>query len=155
MRVLFNKNIAGWRMTGILAQGARWFFGLSVLPKQNDKDSDTWILKSEYDTIVSELDDLKHIHSYTANKQYIVCAAVRNTVTGQIICSPRHYDLIYHQSLTDVEKYEHWMDADQGFVNQFGKFLTRAEAWKIVLAAGQLRRHSDVDGQELYSENLY
>lgn len=49
----------------------------------------------------------------------------------------------------------------QGFVDQFGVFMDRKEAWEVALAAGQIRfieswnyRHSE-DGYILYSENLY
>lgn len=142
-------------MTGILG-GARWFLGLSILPSPGE-NCDTWVLKSDHDKIVRNLDNLKEVQNlrYTQGQQYIVCAAARNSETGKIVCSPRHYDYICHQSIPDEEKYESWKYADQGFVDQFGKFLTRAEAWKIAVAAGQIRRRCGGDGEELYSENLY
>lgn len=47
---------------------------------------------------------------------------------------------------------------DQGFIDQFGAFMSRTEAWKVAEAAGQIIRRVDgdaVDGGTLYSENLY
>lgn len=91
--------------------------------------------------------------NYVIGQQYIVCAAARNNFTGQIICSPRHYDRTFHQSV--VDRSTAWNVADQGFVDQYGNFLTRAEAHKIAVAAGQIRRRCGGDHEELYSENLY
>jgi len=31
MRILINKNIYGWNMTGLLGADAKWFFGFSRL----------------------------------------------------------------------------------------------------------------------------
>lgn len=47
---------------------------------------------------------------------------------------------------------------DAGFIDQFGNFHTRTEAWKIAEAAGQIFRRcggDTVNGGTLYSENLY
>lgn len=46
----------------------------------------------------------------------------------------------------------------QGFVGNRGQFLTREEAWKVALDAGQIIRRvgdDDRNGGTLYSENLY
>lgn len=49
----------------------------------------------------------------------------------------------------------HFGAAEQGFVDQFGAFLTREEAWAIASAAAQIIH--PLPGREgtLYSENLY
>lgn len=99
--------------------------------------------------------------TYIGGQQYIVCAAASNTYNGAIICSPRHYDSTFHAAVeflreTDTEQAVlGWRTADQGFVDQFGKFLTRAEARRIAVATGQIRRRCGGDHEELYSENLY
>lgn len=237
MKLLLNKTISKWKMTGILSSGARWFFGLSVLTANTD-NQDSWVLKSEYDKVVQELEnermrlvacgvvamadtresavdarnmlpeynsascqdvarkvdellDLReelavlkskstfsiaevnevftpeldplHFEScmYIEGQQYIVCAAARNTYNGAIICSPRHYDSTFYAALelyretADEHSIRGWREADQGFVDQFGKFLTRAEARRIAVATGQIRRRCGGDHEELYSENLY
>ena len=33
MKILFNTNIYGWRMWGLLGKHERWFFGFSKQPK--------------------------------------------------------------------------------------------------------------------------
>jgi hypothetical protein len=43
----------------------------------------------------------------------------------------------------------------QGFIDQFGDFMTREEARKVALDAGQVRRRVGGDSERLFSENLY
>lgn len=100
-------------------------------------------------------------YTYHSGQQYVVCAAARNTYNGAIICSPRHYDSTFHAAIelyretADEKSIEGWRESDEGFVDQFGKFLTRAEARKIAVATNQIRRRCGGDHEELYSENLY
>lgn len=62
----------------------------------------------------------------------------------------------------DAEWYKWDMNREvQGFIDQFGVFMNRNEAWDVALAAGQIRyieswnyRPSE-GGYVLYSENLY
>lgn len=86
------------------------------------------------------------------NKQVVVCAAMRNK-DGDIICSPRHFDEI--ASLQVKSEWVKWRTAEQGFVDQYGTFLTREEAWVIAEANGQIIRRVGGDGEKLFSENLY
>jgi hypothetical protein len=46
-------------------------------------------------------------------------------------------------------------DWEQGFVDQYGNFMTREEAWEIAQAAGQIRRPEGGAPGTLYSEHLY
>ena len=85
----------------------------------------------------------------------VVCAAMRDSVYG-VICSPRHWDSIARVQAALSKK--EWWGAEQGFVDQTGKFLTRNEAFKVADAAGQIIRRvggDSKDGGTLYSENLY
>jgi hypothetical protein len=57
-----------------------------------------------------------------------------------------------------TQRPENWNEEDQGFIDQFGKYYTRTEAWKIAEAMGQIRYRCGGDtanGGTLYSENLY
>jgi hypothetical protein len=54
-------------------------------------------------------------------------------------------------SLLPTENHAGW---DQGFIDQFGDFLTRREAWEIAKDRGQILRDVSTPGT-LYSENLY
>jgi hypothetical protein len=60
---------------------------------------------------------------------------------------------------TDGAKFKHRLDEDQGFVDQFGAYMSREEAWQIAQAAGQIAHPSSCglgpDGWRLYSEGLY
>lgn len=106
--------------------------------------------------------------------QRVVCAAIRiQDVIGlpTIIIGPRHYDAVMHEAIeTHVYCYgshyhydlkERWSQAEQGFIDQWGNFLTRTEAWLIAFTAGQILRFvgnqnpRELMAQELFSENLY
>lgn len=84
---------------------------------------------------------------------YVVCAANKNKESDRIICGARHWDNIMRSQKLETETFRGW---DQGFINQFGEFLTREEAWEIAVKQKQIR-HLCYDGQTgtLYSENLY
>lgn len=76
----------------------------------------------------------------TRPPQRIVCAALRHA-NGSIICGPRHFDQIMHAQAM-ARPTEDWRRADQGFVDQFGGFLTREEAYEIAEKNGQHRHGS-------------
>ena len=103
----------------------------------------------------------------------VVCAAIRSP-RGGIITGPRHFDSTMHRAIdTAVYLADHttgegtvieneWHRAEQGFIDQWGNFLTRREAWAIAAAQGQIIRWvgnqeaGNVEADEdLYSENLY
>ena len=119
------------------------------------------VLGVQQEKVRSDRNDLIRSALYTEGQQYIVCAAARNTYNGAIICSPRHYASTFHAAIelyretADEKSIEGWRESDEGFVDQFGKFLTRAEARKIAVATNQIRRRCGGDHEELYSENLY
>ena len=86
--------------------------------------------------------------------QRVVCAAIRHEF-GAIICGPRHFDSTMHEQISN-STIKGWGLAEQGFVDQFGEFLTRKEALVIAKLAKQIFRNFDDDtGDELYSEHLY
>jgi hypothetical protein len=89
-------------------------------------------------------------------KQRVVCAAARHP-SGHIICSPRHYDHIFHQQvgMLPEEHQREWRSVEQGFVDQRGTFLTREEALAIAITQDQIIRDQDLAIKKLYSENLY
>lgn len=85
----------------------------------------------------------------------VVCAACMD-LHGLIVCSARHYDPLMHEQIEQIQKWavSHG-DHAQGFIDQFGVFMSRTEAWKVAEAAGQIIRRVGGDGVKLYSENLY
>jgi len=89
---------------------------------------------------------------YTVTPHRVVCAANRRQEDGWIICGARHWDKVMRSQITDTDKSGSW---EQGFIDQFGDFLTREEAWVVAAAQNQIRRRCGGDGVRLYSENLY
>lgn len=84
--------------------------------------------------------------------QRIVCAAIRKS--GHIICGARHFDPIMRAAiyLLPDQSATGW---EQGFIDQFGEYLTREQALEIAKHDGQIIRRCGGDEKRLYSENLY
>lgn len=85
----------------------------------------------------------------------IVCAACRLS-DGLIIPGPRHFDATMRNLMRALgrDSQEHYRDADEGFINQYGHFLTREEARVIAERNGQLIDRAS-NGDWLYSEDIY
>ena len=94
---------------------------------------------------------------------YIVCAAMRQD--GFIVAGARHFDTVMRATILALKLGNTlW---EQGFIDQFGKFYTREEAWKVADKNGQIRRGTGFesftnprksgigDDGVLFSENLY
>jgi hypothetical protein len=86
----------------------------------------------------------------------IVCAAIRNR-EGKILCGPRHFDVTMRSAMEDNEG---WVERrsgviEQGFVDQFGHFYNRSDAWAVAEKEGQIIRDKEKCVGTLYSEHLY
>ena len=95
------------------------------------------------------------------SERRVVCAAIRAS-DGMLLLGIRHYSGDMHSQIMarhDGRKFNNRLDADQGFVDQRGVWMSREEAYKVALAAGQLRYPEacgvGLDGPRLYSEGLY
>lgn len=96
-----------------------------------------------------------------APQRRVVCAALQ--YGPMMVVGPRHYDPImrahialYKASMKHPELSEQrWPMALQGFVDQWGTFMTREEALEVARAAGQIMRRVGGDETQLFSENLY
>lgn len=90
----------------------------------------------------------------------VVCAANRMP-DGTMFVGARHWDTLMHaQADRYIELHgleEHSVgEAEQGFMDQWGRFLTRREAWDIAEQNGQiLYKGPGYSGPDLFSENLY
>lgn len=83
----------------------------------------------------------------------IVCSACYFP-GGTVLLGVRHWDEHMHKHRKDVGLRAG--TEEQGFLDNWGKFLTRDEAWKVAEAAGQIRRVTSSAGPgELYSEDLW
>lgn len=91
---------------------------------------------------------------YTKTPRRVVCAANRHRVNKLlVICGARHWDkLMRVQANAMGQDCKAW---DQGFVDQFGDWMTREEAWIVAADQNQIRRRCGEDGESLFSENLY
>lgn len=89
-------------------------------------------------------------------QQVVVCAACKR---GElIIAGARHFDKVMRSQLNHIAARTHAIEWQEGFINQFGDFLTREEAMKVAIAAGQkidIMRGCGGDKETLYSEGLY
>jgi len=106
----------------------------------------------------------KHWETYTKPDLYIVCAANRSSVDGYVILGARHFDKRMQMQIRRLAT-KHHEYTEQGFVDQFGDFHNREDAWEIAYNAGQLyRAQRDVEKRggnplsptgTLFSEDLY
>ena len=86
----------------------------------------------------------------------VVCAA--NRYGELLVCGARHHDKVMNAQIRAIGK-ERCKPSEgyQGFIDQFGCFMTRQEAMKVAVESGQqldMRRNSG-NGRDLYSEGLY
>lgn len=95
------------------------------------------------------------------SERRVVCAAIRAS-DGEVLIGIRHYSRDMHDQIeqrNDRHRWYHRNDQDQGFVDQYGDFMSREEAYKIAETAGQLRYPEacgcGLNGPKLYSEGLY
>jgi hypothetical protein len=91
---------------------------------------------------------------YSVTPRRIVCAANRHRESGLILCGARHWDKVMRAQANaiGISPRDGWQ---QGFIDQFGDFLTREEAWVVAEKENQIRRRCGGDGERLYSENVY
>lgn len=89
-----------------------------------------------------------------ADRRRVVSAALLYG-KNNIVCSPRHFDEICHSQLSRFN-YFNGKTPVQGFVDQYGQFMDRKEAWKVALESNQIIRICGGNEEGvLYSENLY
>jgi hypothetical protein len=86
----------------------------------------------------------------------IVCAALKHIPSGAIICGPRHYDMrMLEQIMNSPHDWKQSAGVLQGFVDAWGDFLTRDEAWFVAKEHGQIIKDADWFSGNLHSEHLY
>lgn len=92
----------------------------------------------------------------------IVCAA-NKLRDGRVVVGVRHWDDHMRRQLEDyMSRMGKTCDVPlihgevQGFIDQFGAFYDRREAWLLAEKNGQIIwQGPGCDGPQLYSENLY
>ena len=84
----------------------------------------------------------------------IVCAAVLYP-DGTMLVGPRHFDNVMRMQYERFGIKHSEDESVQGFVDQWGEFLTREEAHEVAIMQGQIMRRCGGDNGRLFSENLY
>jgi hypothetical protein len=96
----------------------------------------------------------------TNKQRRVVCAALRAT-DGDVLIGIRHYskDMTKMIERNLMVKFCHLHDKNQGFVDQYGEYMSREEAYIVALDAGQILYpeacQEGTNGMKLYSEGLY
>ena len=96
------------------------------------------------------------------NAQFILCSA-NQLPDGTLLLGARHDDHLMNAQLDvylaahGIEREEVIIDRwNQGFIDQWGNFLTRSAAWLVAEKANQIKRTGPgFSGPDLYSENLW
>jgi len=88
-------------------------------------------------------------------EQRVVCAANKFVGIGKtyIVLGARHYDTLMRDAVQLLPKGMY--EKEQGFIDQYGTFLTREEAFVVATNANQIIRRVGGDDNKLFSENLY
>lgn len=88
----------------------------------------------------------------------VVCASIR-AANGDILVGIRHYSQDMHYAIQrdpNGRRFENRFDEDQGFVNSWGEYLTRKEAYVVARHNNQIIRETPFTrAGKLDSEALY
>ena len=105
-------------------------------------------------SVVSMIDEFVNSHTLPHMRR-VVCAANRYG-DDLLLLGARHWDKQMHAMADKIGfKRADYEREEQGFIDQYGVFMTRQEAWAVAKAAGQIIRRCGGDEGCLYSENLY
>lgn len=123
-------------------------------------DPTGWIFYNKSETESREFEEIyKNAMENIKKQRRIVCAANR-LKDGTVILGIRHWDDFMHRTFEQIKDDDKEEDAvighQQGFIDQWGNFVSRREAWDIALHQEQIvRTGPGFEGPDLYSENLY
>lgn len=88
--------------------------------------------------------------------QIIICAAIKDNKTGHIFLGARHFDKIMRMQIEKSCIKPEPPYTEQGFIDQFGEFISREDALEIVKNNGQpFNAKNNGSSKALYSEGLY
>lgn len=104
-----------------------------------------------------------------AKQRRVVCAANRlillhsdwGEAAGEhLAVAPRHFSPLMHVHILamvadGLGSRDLWRTSEQGFVDQYGTFMDRSEAFAVAKAAGQILYGPHLSGDQLDSSDLY
>jgi len=113
------------------------------------------ITKSEINDYLKNNKDGRNSAFYRKyqDQERVIVSAANLCSDGLIITGARHLDTIMRATYKALGR--HANADEQGFIDQWGNFLTREEAWIVAERQGQIKHRCGGDGKKLYSENLY
>lgn len=95
------------------------------------------------------------MEDFRAERPGLIVSAAILMDDGLVVSGARHYSPDMRAVLQRIYGNDyHLRETEQGFIDSFGRFLSRETAWLIAEANGQIRRQVSSPGT-LYSENLY
>lgn len=97
---------------------------------------------------------MSETNSVERRDRRIVCAAVLYP-DGTMLVGPRHFDNVMRKQYARYGIKDSESESVQGFVDQWGDFLTREDAHSVATQQGQIVRRVGGDNGRLFSENLY
>lgn len=111
----------------------------------------------EYQADNCIMDDGSFRWDFYKKPRKIVAAA--NWYNGLLLVGARHWDSLMRQQADvfgGIDLIRDWSNGKetQGFITQYGQFLTREEAMIVATESGQITRGKYSD-KELFSEDLY
>lgn len=70
-----------------------------------------------------------------------VVSMAANIIGGRLIVGNRHFCPIMQMQIDalGLDRGEHNIATDQGFIDQWGIYMTREEAWEVAKKAGQIK----------------
>lgn len=85
---------------------------------------------------------------------------IKSTGKGVVLCGARHSDIFRQLESLGFGPKDGYEEMEQGFVDSYGNFLTREEAYEHAKACGQLclriiRERSENGNRRLLSEDLW
>lgn len=97
-------------------------------------------------------------------KRRIMCSAIwyddgkkhphQPVTTGIVMCGHRHHNIIGQVSGINVMAQEGFIEKEQGFLTNFGEWVTRQAAKHIAIRNGQIKE-DDMISSVLTSEDLW
>lgn len=104
----------------------------------------------------NEIEHFEYNYSKGNDRAIIVCAACK--VDDIIFAGARHWDSVMHTQLKALVDagVKVGLNDEQGFIDQFGNFYSRVEAFDHCMRFGQhVNIKMNGSTKELYSEGLY
>lgn len=106
------------------------------------------------DELISRMESQQEFPKKYPDRRLVVCAACK--VGDLVVMSPRHWDIPMHYTVAHLKGDPIAPTGEQGFVDQWGVFMSREEAYQVALRQGQIRYPEEGRGSEkLFSEMLY